>query len=538
MYEKLYVTESKLRVHLGSPLLKERRVFLKESANMGKSKDRLRILASYILYATHALHLHDGKNDTVPIENVIKVCHDYRMCHSDRSHKLSIASELNEFHDAFRAIYSWLLSLELLEHKFPDKDSIFCKLFTGIHFRLKYITAPYYGERKRHLENLEKEGMSKVCIREYAELQLDVIKLFKLDQKPMERSFSSDEIIDAAHCFGKLSSGTSDHSRYQRFRAVCMNWFSFMEIITEKDKSYPGSNYVDMFCEWHLTSKGSSAGAVVQIRQELDKFFTYINSKGVTINLLTAGCINGYIETYQSACFARKTVSSRVSILRTFLRYLYNRSLIRTDMSSYLISPRIYTCEILPASPNENDLNRIAHFYDGDNPCAIRNKAILLLLIEYGVRSGEVTNLKLSDIDWGRDVLYLHREKGCQKQQVLTLKANVGNAILRYIKEVRRNERGYRELFLKLNNPVRPMTPKGIYHVVFNAIKGLDIHVEHMGPHSLRRAFATIRVNKGHTFKDVADILGHKQLDTARIYAKVDLARLRQVSDINWEGIL
>lgn len=538
MYERLYVTESKLRVHLDSPLLKERRVFLKESAGMGKSEDRLRILASYILYATQALHLHDEKNDKVPIEDVIRVCHDYRMCHSDRSHKFSIASELNEFYDVFRTIYLWLSSLKLLEHKFLDKDSIFCSLFTGIHFRLKYITAPYYEERKRHLENLEKEGMSKVRIREYAELQLNIIKQFKLDQKPIECSFSTHEIIDAAHCYGKLSSGTSDHSRYQRFRAVCMSWFSFMEIITEKDKNYPGSNYVDMFCEWHLTSKGSSVGAVIQIRQELDRFFAYINSKGITINLLTADYIDGYIETYQSACFARKTVASRVSILRTFLKYFYNRSLIRTDMSSYLISPRIYTCEILPASPNENDLNRIAHFYDGDNPSAIRNKAILLLLIEYGIRSGEVTNLKLSDIDWERDVLYLHREKGYQKQQVLTLKANVGNAILRYIKEARRNERGYRELFLKLNNPVRSMTPKGIYHVVSNAIKGLDIHIGHTGPHSLRRAFATIRINKGYTFKDVADILGHKQLDTTKIYAKVDLTRLRQVSDINWEGIL
>lgn len=54
-----------------------------------------------------------------------------------------------------------------------------------------------------------------------------------------------------------------------------MSWFSFMEITTEKDKSYPGSNYVDMFSEWNLTSKGSSVGATVQIRQELDRFCLY-----------------------------------------------------------------------------------------------------------------------------------------------------------------------------------------------------------------------------------------------------------------------
>ena len=76
MYEKLYVTESKLRVHLNSPLLKERRVFLKENASMGKSEDRLRILASYILYATQALRLQDGENDKISIEDVIRVCHN------------------------------------------------------------------------------------------------------------------------------------------------------------------------------------------------------------------------------------------------------------------------------------------------------------------------------------------------------------------------------------------------------------------------------------------------------------------------------
>ena len=92
-----------------------------------------------------------------------------------------------------------------------DKDSIFCRLFTSIHFRLKYIAAPHYEERKRHLETLEKDGVPKAYIREYAEQQL------------IGHSFSTDEIIDAARCFGELSNGISVRSRYQRFRAVCMS---------------------------------------------------------------------------------------------------------------------------------------------------------------------------------------------------------------------------------------------------------------------------------------------------------------------------
>lgn len=538
MYEKLYITESKLRVHLDAPLLKERIEFLRENADKGKSKDRLRMLASYLLYATQALHLQDGLNGIVTIEDVIKICKDYRMHHSNRCNKDCIASERNEFHDVLRVIFSWLVNMKLLELKFLDRYSIFCRISMVLQFRLRYLTAPFYEERKSHLEFLEKEGLSKVFICEYAEIQLHVVKQFNLNEGLINRKFTLDEIVDAAHSFGKLLGGASEKSRYRRFRSVCISWFSFMGIIEEKDKSYVGSNYVYQFCEWHLLSKGSSVGTIVQIRLELDRFFAYINTRGITLTSLTADYIDEYIKTYKHACFTRKTVSSRVSTLRTFFRHMYDTGFLRTDMSSYLISPRIYTCEVLPGSPNESDLNRIAHFYDKDEPSAIRDKAILLLLIEYGMRSGEVANLKLGDIDWEHDVIYLHREKGCQKQQVLTLKANVGNAILRYIKEVRCNTRGYREVFLKLKNPLKPMTTKSIYHVVCKAIKGLNIHLEHMGPHTLRHAFATIHVNKGHTFKDIADILGHKQLDTTRGYAKVNLSKLRQVSDINWEGIL
>ena len=49
---------------------------------------------------------------------------------------------------------------------------------------------------------------------------------------------------------------------------------------------------------------------------------------------------------------------------------------------------------------------------------------------------------------------------------------------------------------------------------------------------------ATHLINTGHTFKEVADLLGHKMLETTRIYAKVDMNNLSKVADMNWEGLL
>ncbi|MDR1338958.1 MAG: tyrosine-type recombinase/integrase [Prevotellaceae bacterium] len=62
--------------------------------------------------------------------------------------------------------------------------------------------------------------------------------------------------------------------------------------------------------------------------------------------------------------------------------------------------------------------------------------------------------------------------------------------------------------------------------------------MRHYGPHSLRHGCATRLINLGFSLKEVADQLGHQQLDTTRIYAKVDINNLRKVADMNWEGIL
>lgn len=538
MYEKLYITDSKLRQHLDSPLLQERMTFLLERSRVGNTNDRLRVIASYLVYAVHSLHLHDGNNANVHINDLIRVCKDYRTYHSKRILKSVIAIDGYRYCDVVCNIYSWLSSIGLIEQKYLDEGSIFNRLFEGTVSRMKYFSVPLYDERCKHLDFLDKQGMQTRILIQYAEFHLHIIDYFKLDSERLQKGFSMDEIIDAAHSFGKLHGEKSSHGRYQQFRAVCVSWFSFIGAIIKDEISYSGSYIVEVFCKWHLEAKGSSPATVLIIRHELKSFFEYINKQGMTIDNLSADCIDSYIETYHIASYARKTVSSKVSILRTFLKHSYETGLTKTDLSSYLISPRIYTCAALPTSPNEDELLRIARFYDGDGASFIRNKAIILLLIEYGMRSGEVARLKLGDIDWERDVLCLHREKGCQKQQIFVLKPNVGNAILRYITEVRPNERGCRELFLKMKCPREPVSTKEIYHVAANAFKGLDIHIEHIGPHSLRRAFATIRVNKGQTFKDIADILGHKQLDTTRIYAKVNLTKLRQVSDVNWEGIL
>ena len=72
------------------------------------------------------------------------------------------------------------------------------------------------------------------------------------------------------------------------------------------------------------------------------------------------------------------------------------------------MAPRVFQHETLPSGPTWDIVQEILHATESDNqPSAIRNHAVLMLLAVYGVRSGEVARLRLSDIDWQQEAIAL-----------------------------------------------------------------------------------------------------------------------------------
>jgi site-specific recombinase XerD len=66
----------------------------------------------------------------------------------------------------------------------------------------------------------------------------------------------------------------------------------------------------------------------------------------------------------------------------------------------------------------------------------------------------------------------------------------------------------------------------------------LDDSLQHYGPHVLRHACATHLLAEGCSLKEIGDHLGHRDPEATRIYAKVDVAGLRQVADFSLQGVL
>jgi integrase len=165
----------------------------------------------------------------------------------------------------------------------------------------------------------------------------------------------------------------------------------------------------------------------------------------------------------------------------------------------------------------------------------LRDKAMVMLFAFYGFRASEVSTLRLDDIDWEQNLISVSRAKRRGKQ-TYPLIPTVGNAIIRYLQEVRPSC-SKREIFLTLLPPFRPMSRGSLHYVTSKRMMDLGIHTAHRGPHSLRHACAAHLVSEGFSLKEIGDHLGHRSTSATRIYAKVDLPRLREVALFDLGGL-
>jgi site-specific recombinase XerD len=280
--------------------------------------------------------------------------------------------------------------------------------------------------------------------------------------------------------------------------------------------------------------RGLSEATIEYRRTNIQKFINLIAIKGYTLNRLSVLQLEAIlIQKLNQRKYARSTLQTFAYTLRAFLLYAQKRGLCQPNISDAIKLPRVYKHASLPSSPTWNEVKCLIKTTETDCPADIRARAILLLFAVYGLRASEVARLKLDDLNWENETIHITHSKGGHPHN-FPLNRSVGQAIIRYLKEVRHRS-AYREVFLTTRAPFRPLNSIGLFTIVSLRWKLLNISIPHHGPHSLRHACATRLINHGISLKAIADQLGHRDMETTRIYAKVDLSQLRKVANFNME---
>ena len=256
-------------------------------------------------------------------------------------------------------------------------------------------------------------------------------------------------------------------------------------------------------------------------------FLIYLNQQGHSLEGLTVDHIDAYFK-HQGQTWSRVSLNTAAHILRAWLRHCESRGRTQLGLADSILIPRIYRHEGLPIGPTWEQVKSIIPDSQGNQPLQLRDRAILLLLAVYGLRSGEVRRLRLDDIDWNRDRFTVVRSKS-GRQDVLPLEPHTGNAIALYLRQGR-PKCDSRCVFVTLSAPCRPLSMGALYGLVSRRLLPVVGTGKSRGPHAFRHACARRLVDAGLSLKEIGDHLGHCSSDSTRIYAKVDLNSLRLVA--------
>ncbi len=233
----------------------------------------------------------------------------------------------------------------------------------------------------------------------------------------------------------------------------------------------------------------------------------------------------------RSTGLRRSSIKQVTGSLRIFLRYLYGSGRVTRDLTSLVTSPMLYAYEGIPSALRPEDVKQVLSITRQDRTVGgLRDYAVLLLLATYGLRAGEITSLRLEDIDWKRDVLHVrHSKTGAHSS--LPLLPEPGEALLAYLKGGR-PQTGLREVFLCLPAPLRPFRDGStLYGTIRNRLSAAGVMpVGKRGPHAFRHARAISLLRAAVPLKAIGDILGHRSEVATGAYLKLATEDLRAVA--------
>jgi len=249
-----------------------------------------------------------------------------------------------------------------------------------------------------------------------------------------------------------------------------------------------------------------------------------------TLMHMTAPDIDCYLQRRVSLLrrVSRKGIASG---LRSFVRYLYETGRTDRDLSRFIIVPTTYAYESIPSALRPADISAVLGATRQDrSPIGLRDYAILMMLSTYGLRAGEVTRLRLEDIDWRADRFYVRHTK-TGSQSVLPLLPSVGDALLDYLRRGRPAS-DVREIFVRARAPYRGFrNGSSLYTPVRRRLEAAGIYpVGKCGPHAFRHARAISLLRAEVSVKGIVDLLGHRSAGSIAAYLKLATEHLRGVA--------
>ena len=286
----------------------------------------------------------------------------------------------------------------------------------------------------------------------------------------------------------------------------------------------------DSFIQHIQREKNFSENTIISYGCALSTFGEFLGRKNVCedfLHQLSRPLLRDFLVSLKRKGLKESSIAHRVFVLRSFFKYLLRKGKIKTDLGSYLLSPK--RKKPLPSFLTISQMEDLLKLPSRDNLTGFRNLAILELFYSTGMRLSELSELKLSSIDFDGELIRVIG-KG-KKERIIPVGAEALGALKNYLERRKLYYKNLSEVdseAVLLNSSGRKLSARSIRRIVKKYAKEVS-EEKKTSPHTLRHTFATHLLDQGANLLTVKDLLGHESLSTTQIYTHVTTERLKKV---------
>ena len=323
--------------------------------------------------------------------------------------------------------------------------------------------------------------------------------------------------------------GRSNQTGFQ-YRKALFRWLRYRGRFIEPPRRTKWRPWIDDYLDFLRTHRGVGLSTIEQSATDVEAFLRWQFGRSVPEwSLVTPEDIR---------TFALRRVrgvkpiyaKGRLNRLRLFLRFVHMRGVcsaqLITAIPKIAIRPEERRLEVLSQEQCEDLLKS----FSLTSPEGQRDYAMILCMLDLGLRGAEVINLRLQSVDWKERRLSVPATKTGRGRE-LPIPNHLFAALRKYIKDGR--PRGSRFDYLFLRQPRRsghPLTRQALRHAVERAYRRCGFPESWYGTHRLRHTFATRLHRNGADLKPIADLLGHRSFDSTMVYTRVGCDELRPLA--------
>jgi len=269
-----------------------------------------------------------------------------------------------------------------------------------------------------------------------------------------------------------------------------------------------------------IVERNCSPHTIRAYKKDIRIFLSYAGRKKIKIGGITRPQVRSFI-TYLRGTLAPVSIGRELSSLRSFFRFLTREEVVSENPFSGISVPS--RIKKIPDVLEENEMNALLAQPDVSKLSGLRDRAILELLYATGMRVGELTAVRINDIDfWSGSVKVTGKGR---KQRFCYLTENAVEFIEKYLeKRPKKPER----LFLNKNGT--PLSAVSIRKNLNKYIRNTAI-VKRVSPHTIRHSFATILLSRGCGLRAIQELLGHADISSTQIYTHISPKHLKEVYD-------